>query len=158
GKRRAMVGEPRQRGRKTMAYPWLVERLRSWKEEPALVWRDDTWSFSRLCDATDAWLARMAQAGIDPGSTLAICGDYSPNVCALLLASVLNRNIVIPLTSAVASRWERLMEVAQVRHTVQFTSDDCWQITHCGREPIHSLLRRLQERETAGLVLFSSGS
>ena len=100
----------------------------------------------------------LAQHGVKPGDTLAICGDYSPKLCALLLAAVLNRNIIVPLTSATASRWDQLMELAQVQFAVQFDSDDSWHVTSFDRIVRHPLLRELGERDAPGLVLFSSGS
>jgi acyl-CoA synthetase (AMP-forming)/AMP-acid ligase II len=141
-----------------MGHQWLIRQLRSWGERPALIWRGEPWSFARVCEATDAWLTELARRGIGTGTTLAICGDYSPNLCALFLAALVNRNIVIPLASAVAHRWERLMDMAQVRFAIRFAPDDSCQIADCGRSVTHPLLRQLDERGTAGLVLFSSGS
>jgi acyl-CoA synthetase (AMP-forming)/AMP-acid ligase II len=137
---------------------WLTQRLQSLGDRPALIWRDKNWSFSRLCAASDAWLGHLAQHGVKPGDTLAICGDYSPELCASLLAAVLNRNIIIPLGSATAPRWNLLMELAQVRHAVRFDGDDTWRITGFNRVVSHPLLRQIKERGASGLVLFSSGS
>ena len=107
---------------------WLTERLESWGDRPALTWRDETWSFKRLCDGRDGWLGQFAQHGVEPGATVAVCGDYSPNLCALLLAALANRNIVVPLASATASRWARLLELAQAQFAVHFDSDDSWRL------------------------------
>jgi acyl-CoA synthetase (AMP-forming)/AMP-acid ligase II len=137
---------------------WLTQRLRSWGDRPALIWRGDTWSFAKLCDACDAWLDQLIQHGIKPGDTLAICGDYSPKLCALLLAALVNRNIIVPLASATVSRWGRLMDVAQVKFAARFDADDSWQITAFDRAVSHPLLRQLDESGSPGLVLFSSGS
>src|SRR6185503_13043472 len=79
---------------------WLTPRLRSWGDRPALIWRDESRSFNQLCDDSESWLRELAQHGVKPGDTLAICGDYSPKLCALLLAAVLNRNILVPLGPA----------------------------------------------------------
>jgi acyl-CoA synthetase (AMP-forming)/AMP-acid ligase II len=100
----------------------------------------------------------LAARGIQPGDTLAICGDYSPNLCGLLLAALLNRNIIVPLASATAPRWNRLMELAQVQFVVRFDSDHSWHVTRFDRAVTHPLLRQLAERNAPGLVLFSSGS
>jgi hypothetical protein len=62
---------------------WLSRRLRLWGARPALICK--SWSFARLCDDCDVWRDQLAQHGIKPGDTLAICGDYSPKLCALLL-------------------------------------------------------------------------
>jgi acyl-CoA synthetase (AMP-forming)/AMP-acid ligase II len=137
---------------------WLNQRLRSWSDRPALIWRNESCSFARLSDLCDGWRGRLAQHGIKPGDTLAICGDYSPTLCALLLAALLNRNIIIPLASATAPRWERLMDLAQVQFAVCFNNDDSWHVTRFERAVSHPLLRQLRQRDAPGLVLFSSGS
>ena len=141
-----------------MSDHWLVERLHSWGNRPALLSHDASWSFTQLCEGCDVWLKQLAQRGIKPGDTLALCGDYSPQLCALLLAGLLNRNIVVPLGSATAPRWNRLMELAQVRFAVQFDHEDSPCITGFDRAVSHPLLQQLEERHAPGLVLFSSGS
>jgi acyl-CoA synthetase (AMP-forming)/AMP-acid ligase II len=137
---------------------WLTRRLQSWGDRPALIWGDESWSFAQLCDGCDAWLGHLAEHGVKPGDTLAICGDYSPKLCALLLAALLNRNIVIPLASATAPRWSRFMELAQAKFAVRFENDDSWHLDRFDRAVTHPLLRQLHEREASGLILFSSGS
>jgi acyl-coenzyme A synthetase/AMP-(fatty) acid ligase len=100
----------------------------------------------------------LPQHGVKPGDTLAICGDYSPKLCALLLAALLNRNIMIPLTSATAPRWDPMMELSQVQFAIRFDSDDSWHVTTFDRTVSHPMLRQLKERDAPGLILFSSGS
>ena len=141
-----------------MSCHWLTERLQSWGDRPALIWNDESWSFTQLCGGCDAWLGQLGRQGINQGDTLAICGDYSPKLCALLLAALLNRNIIIPLASATAPRWNRLMELAQVQFAVRFDGDDSWHVTSFNRVVNHPLLREVKERDGPGLVLFSSGS
>jgi acyl-CoA synthetase (AMP-forming)/AMP-acid ligase II len=141
-----------------MSRRWLTQRLQSWGDTPALIWGNQSWSFTQLRDGSDAWLRQLAQHGVKPGDTLAICGDYSPKLCALLLAALLNRNIIIPLASATAPRWTRLMELAQVKFAVRFDGDDSWHITSFDRAVAHPLLQELKDRDAPGLVLFSSGS
>jgi acyl-CoA synthetase (AMP-forming)/AMP-acid ligase II len=137
---------------------WLTRRFQIWGDRPALIWGSESWSFTQLFDCSDAWLGQLARYGVKPGDTLAICGDYSPQLCALLLASLRNRNIIIPLASATAPRWNKLMELAQARFAVRFASDDSWHVTSFDRTVSHPLLRQLEERDAAALVLFSSGS
>jgi len=137
---------------------WLTRRLRSWGDRPALIWCGETWSFDRLCEASDDWLDELARDGIKPGDTLAICGDYSPNVCALFLAALLNRNIIVPLASAAAPRWSQLMALAQTRFAARFNGDDTWHIAALDHAVTHPLLRQLADNGAPGLVLFSSGS
>jgi acyl-CoA synthetase (AMP-forming)/AMP-acid ligase II len=141
-----------------MSRHWLAQRLQAWGKRPALISGKETVTFAGLADGCDAWLARLAQEGIRPGDTLAVCGDYSQNLCALLLACVLNRNIIIPLASATAGRWPMLMELAEVQFAVVFDNADSWSVTGFNRAVRHPLLGELKARDAPGLILFSSGS
>lgn len=137
---------------------WLTQRLRDWGNSPALVWHDDRWSYVQLGEATEVWLAELVRRGILPGDIIAICGDYSPNACALLLACLLNGNIIVPLTRASAPGWDRMMQTAEVGFAIQFDSNDAGHFAAYGRPVTHPLLCELVERRTPGLILFSSGS
>jgi acyl-CoA synthetase (AMP-forming)/AMP-acid ligase II len=137
---------------------WLIERLRGWGQRPALTWRDQTWSYDQLCDATDFWLDKLARHHIGSGETLAIHGEYSPRLCALLIAALLNRNIVIPCAVATARRWNQMIDLAEVGFIIEFDDDDEWRVADLGRNVSHPLLRHLIERGVPGLILFSSGS
>lgn len=137
---------------------WLTERLRDWGDAPALIWRDDRWSYLQLDQAIRAWLAELTRNGIVPGDVVAIRGDYSPNACALLLASLLNGNIIVPLTLSSARGWNRMMQTAEVGYAVEFDSNDAWRFASYQRPVAHPLLRALVERRAPGLILFSSGS
>jgi acyl-CoA synthetase (AMP-forming)/AMP-acid ligase II len=137
---------------------WLSQRLRKWGQKPALVWHGETWSYHQLREAIERWLDELSGRRIGPGSTLAICGDYSPGLCALLIAALLNRNIVIPLASGAAARRDEMMDVAEAECTIEFDRRDGWQLIRSGRKVTHPLLRQLAERNAPGLVLFSSGS
>jgi len=137
---------------------WLTWRLHSFGHRSALIWRGESWSFRQLCDASNAWLEQLARHGVKPGDTLAICGDFSPMACALLVAAVLNRNIIVPLASETTPRWDRLMELAQVQFAVRFDRNDAWDLAGFDRASNHHLLRQLNERDAPGLILFSSGS
>ena len=137
---------------------WWARQIRGWGERPALIWRGDLWSYTQLCDATDVWLGELARRGVKPGSALAICGNYSPKLCGLLFAAMLNCNIIVPLSSATARQWDHMLDVAEVEFSVDVEDDDSWRFAKFGRVVSHPLLRQLVERGAPGVVLFSSGS
>jgi long-chain acyl-CoA synthetase len=137
---------------------WLAQRLRDWGSRPALVWRDLRWSYRDLDRTIGVWRAELERNGIAPGAVVAICGDYSPNACAALLACLMNDNIIVPLTLSSARGWERMMQTAEVGYAIQFDSDDQWRLEAHDRPVTHPLLRALIERRAPGLILFSSGS
>jgi acyl-CoA synthetase (AMP-forming)/AMP-acid ligase II len=137
---------------------WLRERLRGWGDRPAMIGRGEAWSFARLSSTIDEMLALLARHPVPPGSTLAICGDYSPQICALLLAAVFQRLVVVPIASApLLTRKERLAS-AEVMFLASFDERGLCRISDCGYLSRHPLLQELIDREAPGLVLFSSGS
>ena len=120
---RGLNGNAGRQGGAIMNRHWLTRRLRSWGDRPALIWRDESLVVQPALRRQRRLARRLAQQGVKPGDTLAICGDYSPKLCALLLAALLNRNIIVPLASATAPRWDQLMEPAQVQFAVRFEGD-----------------------------------
>lgn len=137
---------------------WLIRRLQEQGKAPALVWQDASWSYASLAEAVAADIARLARAGVAPGTVLAIRGDYSPGVVSLLLAAVVNRNIIVPIAASAAARQDRTLEVAQAGILAAFDAEDGWELLPCGHRLDHPLLRRIADAGEAGLILFSSGS
>src|SRR6476619_2803561 len=124
---------------------WLSRRLRSWGSRPALRWRNEVWSYDRLCEATDCLLDELTRRDIVPGSSIAICGDYSPKLCAMTLAALFNRNIIVPMATATSGRWDQVTEVAGVRFIIKLDGDDARWSSASVRNSIHPLLGRLRQ-------------
>jgi acyl-CoA synthetase (AMP-forming)/AMP-acid ligase II len=123
------------------------------------VWRDAEISYAALTAAVSRMLDALRCHGVPPGSTLAIFGDYSPDVCALLLAAVFHRLIVVPIASASRAIHPDMLAAAEVMFAAwPGENGGCRLETLDERMPRHKLLRALNERGAPGLVLFSSGS
>jgi long-chain acyl-CoA synthetase len=137
---------------------WITLRLQKWERRPALIWRKQSCSYEQLAASAHSEVEELRRRQIPPGSTVAICGDYSPRLCALFLAALFNRNIIVPLAAATRHRWSEMQKVAQVQFAFEFDEHDRWCVSNLERTPDHRLLREIADRGNAGLVLFSSGS
>jgi long-chain acyl-CoA synthetase len=137
---------------------WLIERLTNWGERDALIHQNKPVSYAGLCALIDYWTTELEQTRIYPAQSVAICGDYSPQTCALMLAALRNRNIVVPLSSSPDTQWDEMMEIAQVQHAVVMDRKGGHSKRAFERSLDHPLLCQLQKRGAPGLVLFSSGS
>lgn len=137
---------------------WLKDRLQSWGDQEAMVWRGHSFSYRWLCAQMDTWQARLAESGLAPGQVVALEADYSPQACALLLALCAHRNIVVPLTSATLTQRARFLDIAQVDVRMLFDAQDQWRLEWRTTQVGHPLLQQLRSEAVAGLVLFSSGS
>ncbi len=141
-----------------MSSDWLRERMAGFGERPAIVWRGEAFSYDDLLRRWEEWNGRLSERGIASGQVVALEGDYSPSACALLLALIGRRVVVVPLTEAAAAHREEFLDVAQVRFVVSFEEAGGWRIEERPGETTHPLIGRLAERRAPGLVLFSSGS
>ncbi len=137
---------------------WLFERFELIPHNPAIIWRDCTYTYGWLLKEVHHWQAILEQQNIQPGLVVALEGDYSPHVVASLLALVDRGCIVVPLTSTVEARKPRFMEVAEVQKILRFSDFDSWECLDRLVPVTHPLTRRLVELNAPGLVLFSSGS
>ena len=142
----------------TMNSHWLIERIANWGERDALIHENEPLSYAKLCELINFWTTELRQGQIHAGQSLAICGDYSPQACALLLAALVNRNIVVPLSSSSDKQWDEMMDVAQVQHAFVVNPEGGYRKTTFARPHAHPLVAQLRERGAPGLVLFSSGS
>ena len=68
-----------------MAIGWLIERMEQWRDEPAIVWRDQPFTYGQILEAVAFWGEKLHVEGVLSGDAVALEGDYSPNACALLV-------------------------------------------------------------------------
>lgn len=141
-----------------MAIGWLLDRMAGWSETWAIVWRDQPFTYGWLSENIDSWGRQLETSSVQPGQVVALEGDYSPKVCALLLALIERRVIVVPLTSASESQKEEFMETAEVQVVFAFDDTENWRVHRRNVVVEHPLTRQLIELGDPGLILFSSGS
>ncbi|MXN75275.1 AMP-binding protein [Burkholderia sp. 4701] len=134
------------------------QRMRAYGARVCLVSAGETVTYDAFCERIDAWRGELDRWGVRRGDTVAVCGDYAPNVCALLLALAFAGAIVVPITSAGVKR-DEFIEIAEAGFVVTFDAAGAAQVER--RAPpaaAHPLIEGLRVADEAGLILFSSGS
>jgi long-chain acyl-CoA synthetase len=137
---------------------WLAERMRGWRDRPALVWRDQTFSYESLLDTMAFWKHQLNTCGLKPGQVVTLEGDYSPKTVALLLALIDYAAIIVPLTKAMEAHRMEFIDIAEAEVLINFDAADEWQFERRTSTVTNPLTRQLIELRQPGLVLFSSGS
>lgn len=137
---------------------WLLNRISTFKDESALIWNEQEYSYQQILEGVNRWQDELRKSGIKPGESVALYGDYSPNICMLLVALLLNRNIAVPLTASVADKKEKFLNIARATAIFDFDNNDSWHLTKREVTDEHPLLNQLQATGDAGLILFTSGS
>jgi long-chain acyl-CoA synthetase len=141
-----------------MAVDWLLERMSQWRSDPALVWSDQVATYGDILELVGFWQNHLGQHNVKTGQVVALRGDYTPSACALLLALIDRKAIVVPLTEAANVHREDFFRIAQVEVVVSFDDADEWILQRRGVTASNPLILDLRAMNEPGLVLFSSGS
>ena len=141
-----------------MAIEWLFERMSQWGADPALIWSDQVTTYAQLLDRVALWQARLNENNVKVGQVVALSGDYTPNACALLLALIDRKAIVVPLTKATEVHREEFLDIAEVEVEIAFDDADGWVVQTRDVIASNPLILQLRAAHAPGLVLFSSGS
>jgi len=137
---------------------FLRERFADAGATPAIVWRDEPYSYEWLLAALNRWQARLATEGIRSTDVVSLTAEFSPNSAAALLALLEHRCTIVPLTASVAQKRAEFLDIAQVGVDITIDTDDTAVFTPQGRSAEHPLYETLWQSAHPGLVLFSSGS
>ena len=137
---------------------WFTERLHSFGELTAMLWKDNSFSYSLLLKHSDDWLIHLNNAGISKGSCVAIVGDFSPGTYSLLLALIRGGYIAVPISKSGYSKSSEKLKIACVKCVIEFDDDDNFVEKIIDNPNQHPLLKKLSSNKEAGLILFTSGT
>lgn len=133
-------------------------RLRQFDAAPALHQDGIQYTYRQLLERCDEWSRYLERNGIAAGTVCAFIGDYSFESCSGILALIRARVIFAPLTPAVQSEASKFLAIAGVEVVISQDAEGAWIATRTGTESDNDLIRRFREEDTAGLVVFTSGS
>src|SRR5262245_49922967 len=127
-------------------------------EKPALIFRDQPFTYRQLLDQIGRDQKSLAEGGIVAGSVVLLRADYSPQAVSMLLAMIEAGCIVIPVSNSAPTQIEDIHEIGLPQFVVTVEPDGKTNITRTSASGEHELYRELRNRIHPGLVLFSSGS
>ncbi len=128
----------------------------------ALIWQGNRFTYQTLREKLSQQLDQIEKLQIQSGAVVGIQGaegsDFSPNSIALFLALIEKGCILVPYSSSSTSDRERKDSIAQIQFLFQFDRDDVMSFRKTGIKAQHELYSIIRERQSPGLVLFSSGT
>lgn len=138
---------------------WLLERFGKAPVRVAFVHEQREVAYGAVLERVGAFGDVLQSQGIRVGDRVAVLGDFSPEVFALILALARNGNIIIPLTregvigesaALAVSGCDWFAEVNQADGAIALRKHEV--------AVDNALLADFLTRRTAGMVFFSSGS
>lgn len=134
---------------------WLLERIAEFGKKPALIRSAQRHSYEDLHNLALQWGERLEKAGIRAGSVTEVCGDYSADSIAVLLALLARSTVCVPVAEMPPGEREKRREVSACDFSVNPESGD---ILALEKREKNRLVKLLAESGKAGLILFSSGT
>lgn len=141
-----------------MNITFLLERFATYDHRPALIWKDEHYSYNWLLDQIHTFSQWISSEGLE-GAIVVLEEDYSPYAAAALIALLERNCIVVPMD-------RHLVEGKRNEYTVLAQAE--WRMSvgegktiarRCSVQGSRSpILERLSQEKKAGLVIFSSGS
>jgi len=142
-----------------MSIQWLLDKMEGFREREALIWKANPYTYEWLLDKVDYWKADLRSNGVASGQVVALEGDFSPNISALLLSLIENRNIIVPLAIGLPEKQKvEFISISEVQTKYTFDSNDDLQVETFKTTVTNPLIQELQSIDEPGLILFSSGS
>jgi long-chain acyl-CoA synthetase len=141
-----------------MAIEWLTEKMAQWRDNPAIVWHGQEFTYNDVLKGIKLWEKEFEIQGVSTGAIVSLEGDYSLNACTLVLALIEKKAVIVPLTKAVEAHKDEFLEIAEIQFIFTFNENDNWQVSKRPVTVTKPLTRQLIEMGDPGLVLFSSGS
>lgn len=137
---------------------FLLDVFQENKNDEAILWRDQPFSYQWLYERVIAWRSDLAKYEVAPGAVVSLEADFSPNAVALFLALIEQQCILVPLTKSVESKKEEFMRTAEAEIRISIAEDDTVSFNRLPQRATHELYSVLRTRRHPGLILFSSGS
>jgi long-chain acyl-CoA synthetase len=137
---------------------FLLEVFKENKEDDAIVWAGQTYSYDWLYQHIQQWQNDLTVHNVARGSVIILEADFSPNAVALFLALIEHNCIIVPLTKSVESRKAEFIGIVQGEMRISIADDDSVIFYPLPNQGTHELYSVLRDRHHPGLILFSSGS
>ena len=141
---------------------FLLERFASAGEAEAFVHNDNSYSYSWLLERIGIYRDFIKEESIHSGEIVVLISDYSPQTFALFCALMLNENIVVPMTTESIVERETTLTLSECSRILQLTKDSDKITVETDykniRKTKNELLLSFLNKESAGILLFSSGS
>lgn len=135
----------------------VLNRMLRNSAKPAIFFRGAELSHAQFLGLVAEWRSRFASLGVEPGSVVAVMGDYSPRTCALFFALMVERAIAVPFTKSIHAELNRFIKIAGVELLITIDQEDRDESQRIDATS-NALVEAFRTQRMPGLIVFTSGS
>lgn len=140
-----------------MIMNWIIEKISEGSDKIAVIFEEKEYTYMSLSITIKEYYDKLRQQ-IKPGDVIALLSDYSFESIALFFALYENRNIIVPITSKIQTEIDEKIKESGCDYSIVL-EDYKWIINEINdKKETHPLIKKLQDENRSGLILFSSGS
>ena len=141
-----------------MYLDFLFDVFNEFENSDSIIWMDTKHSYKSLIKNIEKSQLLIDSHQIQPGTAVAVIGEFSPNSIALLLALIEKACIIVPLTNTSNRNENKLFNIAQVEFVFRVSDDDVITTETVSKKTNNDYYKVIRERKHPGLVLFTSGT
>ena len=141
-----------------MYLDFLFDVFNEFENSDSIIWMDTKHSYKSLIKNIEKSQLLIDSHQIQPGTVVAVIGEFSPNSIALLLALIEKACIIVPLTNTSNKNENKLFNIAQVEFVFRVSADDVITIESVSKKTDNDYYKVIREKKHPGLVLFTSGT
>lgn len=141
-----------------MSLNWLFDRMDGFAHRLALINAGGALTYKELNDKVHTWANERLLRAISPGDVVLLDADYSSFSIALLLWLIRNKTITAMTSSVYRAHESKRSDISCAQYLIRCHKDGDFDIEKCENTKTHPLLESVKGADTAGLILFSSGT
>lgn len=133
----------------------ILNRFKQYENKIALIDKDEEQSYFDLFNEIKEVQARLAAKSISK-KVILLKGDFDLNSISFFIAAILQKNIVLPLSSSIVNEQE-IKKILKLDYTYDASEDRLTEVEN--RISNHkSLIQNLRKSNEGGIIFFSSGT
>lgn len=137
---------------------WILDRFAEAPNNIAFIHEAEQTTYADVISLIAGYGCNLKNEKVASSGTVAVVGDYSPQIFCLVLALALNGNIVIPIGRDSVVEQDSALSISGCDWIVALDSEGCPAFSRHVVETSNEMLVKFRKTGKPGLVLFSSGS
>lgn len=135
----------------------IIEKIKTNHSKTALIHKGTTYTYSDIFHKINYYKSLITNT-IEEGQTVAIISNYNFFSISLFFSLVLNKNIIVPITTKVKEEISVKLNEGYVNYYIEISDEGDLHIEKNICDKKHILIQTLKDLKQSGLILFSSGT
>jgi long-chain acyl-CoA synthetase len=136
----------------------VYQRMKNLGKTTAIYSREKNYSYKEMIHEIEEWRKKLQRDGVTKGTVCAVFGDFSPETCAIFFAMMLEKVIMVPLTTSIEKEMNGLKAIAGVQCIYYLNDESNIKFEKYDSIPQNELVETYRSKKNPGLIVFSSGS